>query len=110
VRRVIAALLFVLVIPPVVTAHEGHDHRFMGTVSVIHENHLEVRTADGRTTTIALEAKTRILRGKAKVTASDIKTGERTVVTATQKKDKDGKPIMVAKEVRLAEAASGKSS
>jgi hypothetical protein len=45
-----------------------------------------------------------VLRGKAKVTAEDIKPGERVVVTAMEQKGADGKSMMLASEVKLAEA------
>jgi len=103
-----AVLIATFAIPAYLHAHEGHPHKVMGTVSVRHDNHLEVKATDGKTATITLNAKTRILRGKAKTTADDIKTGERIVVTATETKNKDGKTTMTATEIRLAEAASSK--
>jgi hypothetical protein len=97
-----AALVAALVVPGALLAHEGHAHKVLGTVASRHENHLEVQATDGKRTTITLDDKTRILRGKTKVGAEDIKTGERVVVTAIQTKGKDGKTTMVASEVRLA--------
>jgi hypothetical protein len=76
----------------------------MGTVTMRHENHVEAKGADGKTSTVTLNEKTKILRGTAKVTAEEIKPGERVVVTATQTKDTDGKVSMVATEVRLGAA------
>jgi hypothetical protein len=98
----------VLAIPQYARAHEGHVHKVMGTVSMRHENHLEVTTTDGKTSMITLNDKTKILRGKVKVKADDIKTGERVVVSATETKDKDGKTTMIAKEVRLPAAVASK--
>lgn len=98
------ALVAALAIPGSTLAHEGHAHKVMGTVSALHENHLEVTTTDGKTSTITLNEKTKILRGKAKVTIDDIKPGERVVVTATETKGKDGKATMIATEVRLGAA------
>lgn len=83
-------------------AHEGHEHKIMGIVSMVHENHLEVKATDGKTSLITMDEKTRVVRGSAKVKADAIKAGDRVVVTAVQTKDKDGKAVMVAKEVRLA--------
>jgi hypothetical protein len=98
------ALAAVLAVPVYVRAHEGHAHKVMGTVATRHENHLEVKATDGKSSMITLNEKTKILRGKKKVTLDDIKAGERVVVTATQTKDKDGKVTMIATEVRLAAA------
>jgi hypothetical protein len=96
-----AVLVATLAIPAYVRAHAGHAHKIMGAVSARHENHLEVNATDGKTSIVTLNEKTKILRGKAKVTADDIKPGERVVVTATEIKGKDGKTTMIASEVRL---------
>ncbi len=74
----------------------------MGTVSIVHENHLDVKATDGKTSTITVNEKTRILRGTVKVKADAIAAGDRVVVTAVETKDKDGKTTMLATEVRLA--------
>jgi hypothetical protein len=89
----VAAALF---IPRYVRAHEGHVHKMMGTVATRHENHLQVKAADGKTSTIVVNEKTKILRGTAKVTIDAIKTGERIVVSATETKGADGKTTLVA--------------
>src|SRR5262245_31646167 len=81
-----AVLSAVLAIPAYVYANEGHAHKVMGTVSMHHENHLEVKATDGKAVTITLNEKTKILRGKAKATADDIKLGDRVVITATETK------------------------
>jgi hypothetical protein len=103
-----AALVAALAIPAYARAHEGHAHKVMGTVATLHENHLEVKATDGKSSTITLNAKTKILRGKTKAKAEDIKPGERVVVTATETKGKDGKTTMIASEVRLPEAVASK--
>jgi hypothetical protein len=96
-----AALVAALAIPRYALSHEGHAHRVMGTVVVRHEKHVEVKAADGKTSTIMLDEKTRILRGKAKANADEIKPGERVVVAAMETKDKEGKAIFVATVIRL---------
>ena len=108
-RFVLGAVLFAaLAIPAYVHAHEGHAHKVMGTVTMRHDNHLEVKATDGKAVTITLNEKTRILRGKTKATADDIKPGERVVVTATETKGKDGQTTMIASEIRLSEAVASK--
>jgi hypothetical protein len=82
-------------------AHEGHVHKVMGTVATVHENRLDVKATDGKTSTVTLNEKTKILREKAKATVEDLKPGERVVVSATETKGKDGKATMIATEVRL---------
>jgi hypothetical protein len=96
-----AALVAALAFPGYALAHEGHAHKVMGTVTTLHENHLEVKTTDGKTSTITLNEKTKILRGKTKIKVDDIKPGERVVVTALETKGNDGKPTMVATDVRV---------
>ncbi len=105
-RRALMAVVIGIMFAPSIAAHKGHDHKVMGTVAAIHENHLEVKAADGKESAITLNEKTTILRDKAKLTAADIKVGNRVVVVATETKDKDGKTTLVAKEVRLGTAAA----
>jgi hypothetical protein len=99
-----AALLAALAIPAYARAHEGHAQKMRGTVAMRHENHLEIKATDGKTSTITLNEKTRILRGRTRVKVDEIKPGERIVATATETKGKDGKTTMVASEVRLGAA------
>ena len=97
-----AALIAALAIPGYTLAHEGHVHQAMGTVTSLHENHLEVKATNGKTSMMTLTEKTKILRGKVRAKAEGPKPGERVVVTATETKGKDGKLTMIATETRLA--------
>jgi hypothetical protein len=99
-----AALATALLLPRFARAHEGHAHKIMGTVAMRHENHLQVKSTDGKAAEIALNEKTKIFRGKTTVKPDDIKAGERVVVTAIETKGKDGKTAMIATEVRLGTA------
>jgi hypothetical protein len=76
----------------------------MGTLSTRHDHHLEVKDEDGKRSTFTLDEKTRIRRGKAAVAVGELKPGDRVVVTATETKDKDGKPMLLATEIRLGSA------
>jgi len=107
VKRWIVAVVIALMGGPVATAlaHEGHVHQIMGTVSMRHESHLEVKTTDGKTTVLTLNDKTKVRRGDAIVTLDSIRPGGRVVVTAIETKGKDGKTVMVASEIRLAAGA-----
>ncbi len=98
----ILTLVLALTSAPRLLAHPGHEHKILGIVSMVHENHLEVKATDGKTSLVTMNEKTRVLRGTAKVKADAIKAGDRVVVTAVEAKDKDGKAVMVATEVRLA--------
>jgi hypothetical protein len=103
----LVALLQLMLLAVPLAAHEGHDHKVMGTVAAVQERQIDVKLADGKTSIVTLDANTKILRGKAPLKVTDIKTGDRIVVTATQTKDKDGKVIMLAKEALLGVASSG---
>lgn len=101
-----AALVAALAIPGYTFAHEGHVHKVMGTVTTLHENHLEVKATDGKTATVVLNEKTKLLRGKTKVKVEELKPGERVVITATETKGNDGKASLVATEVRVGAATA----
>ena len=96
------ATAIALCLAPFVYAHEGHDHKVMGTVAKFQESQLEVKGQDGKTVTVTLNDQTKILRGKEKTAKTEIKEGERVVVIYTTTKDK----ISVAKEIRLAAQAT----
>ena len=106
-RRFVLALAAVAA-PVLVAAHPGHTHKTMGVVSTVHENHLEVKDAQGKTTTFTLDTKTRIRRGKTVLKAADIKTGDRVVVVTTETKDKAGKATIAVTEVQVGAAATAK--
>jgi hypothetical protein len=94
-----AALVAALAIPVYARAHEGHAHKVMGTVTMRHENHLEVTSKDGKTVTITLNEKPSVLRGKQKVALDALQPGERVVVDVG-----NGKAPMVARQVTLGAA------
>jgi len=96
-KRTVFAALFACALAPLVSAHEGHDHKIMGTIAAIHDTSVDVKATDGKTSTITLNDKTRILRGTTAMKIADLKAGDRVVVTATG----GGKDPFVAKEVRL---------
>lgn len=88
-----------------VAAHERHAHKIMGTISMVHEKHVEIETTDGKKVTVTLNEKTRILKGKSKGSAAELKEGLRVVVEA------EGDKEMVARTVRLpADAKPARSS
>jgi|APDOM4702015159_1054818.scaffolds.fasta_scaffold10293_3 hypothetical protein len=94
----VAALVVVLGASSVAFAHDGHPHRFLGTLSSVHGNQLEVKTTDGKTAVFILDGKSVIQQGRAKADAKDLKVGERIVVTALEVAG--GKP-MTAINVQL---------
>jgi hypothetical protein len=89
-----------------VSAHEGHAHKVMGVVAAVHENHVEVKDLKGVSSTHTLDAKTKIRRNKAVMSLSDIKVGDRVVVTYIESKDKAGKKVVTVTEVQVGIAAT----
>lgn len=96
----------VLSAAPMAYAHEGHAHKVMGTVTTILDTHLELKDKDGKVTTHQLDAKTKIRRGKTVAMASDIKVGDRVVVTTVESKDKAGKVVKTVTQVDLGAAVT----
>lgn len=104
----IVAVLLTVGAAPALIAHDGHAHKVMGTVSAVHEKHLEVEDTTGKIRSMTLTEKTKILRGTKAVKSSEITVGERVVVLAIETKDKTGKASLVANEIRLAAGAPEK--
>lgn len=92
--------------PVVALAHEGHDHKVMGVVSALQGNQLEVKDAKGKVTTHAIGATTKVTRAKEKLAASDIKVGDRVVVTWRERKEKDGKLVVTVMSVQVGVATT----
>jgi hypothetical protein len=107
-QLLIVAVLLTVAAAPALVAHEGHAHKVMGTVSAVHEKHLEVEDTTGKIRSMSLNEKTKILRGTKAAKSSEITVGERVVVLATETRGKTGKASLVANEVRLAAGAPGR--
>ena len=106
-RRTLLSMLAVMAFPILSAAHPGHSHKVMGVVSVIHENHLEVKDVKGKASTFTLDDKTRVRRGKTILKIADIKVGDRAIVVYAESKDeKSGKTSVTVTEVQLGTATS----
>lgn len=106
-RLLFAAVATIAIVAPAgISAHEGHDHKVMGVVSAIHENHLQVTDTKGKVTTHTIAAATKISRGKARMSTADIKVGDRVVVTTRETKDKAGKAVVTVLSVQLGVGAT----
>ena len=90
-------------------AHEGHGQKIMGTVAAIHDTQLEVKGTNGKTSTIVLDEKTKVLKGKMAMKRTDLKEGDRVVVTAMPMKGADGKTMLMAEQVNLGAAPAAKA-
>jgi hypothetical protein len=98
---VAAALAAALVLPVALSAHEGHPHKVMGTVTSIAPPHIMVKTADGKTAMVMWDAKTKFTRGKAKVAVEDVKVGDRVVAEGPEQNS-----MVMATTVQLGTAAA----
>ena len=93
-------IALVLALPSIGRAHEGHLHKVMGTVSSIDGQNLTVKTTDGKTVTVTLNAKTKITQGKNKIDASAVKVGNRVVAEGMEAKD-----VITAASLRVGETS-----
>src|SRR5262247_3745991 len=80
-------LMLAIAAPTAARAHEGHAHKVMGTISSVDGKNLMVKTTDGKTVMVMLDAKTKITQGKNKVDASALKVGERIVAEGPEEKE-----------------------
>ena len=80
-------IVLAVVAPAAARAHEGHAHKVMGTVASVDGKNVMVKTADGKTVMVMLDAKTKITQGKTKLEASALKVGDRVVAEGPEEKD-----------------------
>jgi hypothetical protein len=90
----------------VASAHEGHAHKIMGTVTAVQADstHIEVKTTEGKVVTIQVTPDTKYLAGSKPAALSDLVVGARVVVTAKMEQQKT-----IATEIKVG-AASGKEA
>ena len=106
VRALTIALLAMFAFAPasgLVRAHEGHDHKIMGTVTMAAADHVMLEDKDGKAVTVKVTKDTKI-RSKPALKVEEIKPGTRVVITATQAKDKSFTAKLI--EVGAAPAAT----
>ena len=84
-------------------AHEGHDHKVMGTVTMAAADHIMLKDKDGKDVMVKVTKDTKV-KAKPALKVEEIKAGTRIVITAVEEKDKS----MTAKiiEVGAAPAAA----
>ena len=97
-------IVMALAVPSVVRAHEGHLHKALGNIVSIQGVHVEVKTTDGKSLTVMLDAKTVITRGKDKLDATALKVGERISVDYMEAANK----MMMAQAIKLGTAPAAK--
>ena len=84
-------------------AHEGHDHKVMGTVTMAAADHVMLKDKDGKDVTVKVTKDTKV-KAKPAVKIADIKIGSRIVITAVEGKDKS----MTAKSIEVGAVAAAK--
>jgi hypothetical protein len=77
-------------------AHEGHDHKVLGTVTMAAADHVMVKDRDGKDVTVLVTKATRVKSAPA-MKVEEIKVGTRIVITATMDKNK----TMTAKTIEV---------
>jgi hypothetical protein len=97
-RKWIAAAMLagMCALPAVVSAHDGHAHLIMGTVTAQDAKHIEVKTPGGENLSIAINAKTVVTRDKRKVARAEVQAGRRVVVDIG-----NGEDPLIAREIRV---------
>jgi uncharacterized Zn ribbon protein len=93
---VMAATLAVLTLGAGTTllAHEGHDHKVMGTLTSATADKVVVKDTSGKDVTIQVTKDTKV-KAKPAMTVEQIKPGTRVVVTALMDKDKSMKAKLI---------------
>ncbi len=97
-RILSAAFVGILFSAGLALAHEGHEHKAMGTVAAVDAKHVEVADKDGKKTSFQLTPETTYMHGTMAAEASHVTAGQRIVVVYVEnEKDK----TRVAKQVLL---------
>jgi hypothetical protein len=100
ISALIALLTATLALQPPVFAHDGHDHKVMGTITMAAADHVMLKTTEGKDVTIRVTDTTKVSKGKESMRAEDLKVGTRVLVTAISEKD-----VMKAKQIQVGVAA-----
>jgi hypothetical protein len=82
-----------------VLAHEGHDHKVMGTITMVAADHVMLKDTNGKDVTVKVTKDTKI-NAKSAMKVEDLLPGTRVVITASQAKDKS----MTAKSIEVGTA------
>jgi hypothetical protein len=87
-RRIVVALLvsWTAAVAPLM-AHEGHEHKILGTVTMAAADHVMLKDRSGKDVTVKVTSTTKI-KSKPAMKVHEIQPGTRVVVTALQAKDK----------------------
>lgn len=95
------ALSSILILPAFVAAHEGHDHKIMGTIVSVTDKKIVVKPADGPEKSAEITPLTTLHKGKAKGAQTDLKAGLRVVLNVGA-----GKEPLKAKDIQYSAATA----
>lgn len=103
-RAFVLALALVAATLSPALAHEGHDHKLLGTLTEVGAGSIVVKAvADGALSTVTLTSTTKITRGKTVLKAADLKVGDRVSVNVGS-----GKMPLTAKAVAVGTATTAR--
>ena len=103
-RNAIAATLALAWAPALITAHEGHGHKTMGTVTAVRadKSEIEIKTTEAKTLVLTVGPATKFKKGTAAAALKDVAVGLRVAVAYAQKGQ-----ALEASEVTIGVAAPG---
>ena len=84
-----------------VLAHEGHEHKVMGTVTMAAVDHVMLKDKDGKDVTIKVTKDTKV-KATPMIKTEQITAGTRVVISAVEGKDK----TMTATTIEVGVAAA----
>ncbi len=106
-RLMLAVFALVAVFPLQGLAHEGHDHKVLGTVTMAAADHVMLKDTKDKDVTVYLNKDTKILRDKKPAKVEDIRNGLRVVITARTVKENNVEKLM-AKQIEIGTAPATK--
>jgi hypothetical protein len=102
-----AVFAMALALPLQGLAHEGHDHKVLGTVTMAAPDHVMLKDTKDKDVTVYLTKDTKILRDKKPAKVEDIRNGLRVVITARTVKENNVEKLM-AKQIEIGTAPATK--
>jgi hypothetical protein len=82
-------------------AHQGHDHKVLGTVTMAAADHVMLKDRNGKDVIVKVTKATTV-KAKPALRVEQIKPGTRVVITAVEEKDKS----MTAKSIEVGAVAA----
>jgi len=83
----VGCLVALVVCVGAASAHEGHAHPVMGTVTMAAADHVMLKTTQGKDVTMTVNEKTKVMKGKVAIKIADLEAGTRVVVTPVSEKE-----------------------